>query len=116
MIGRRSIAACLAIALATGSTVMLVGCGMKAATSGGIVLDEAERDERGYLSEAEVTQAALRMANVLDEAECTLLEAELDEDTTPARWVVDFDADGVSYRYVVDAKNGDLIDFSQLSL
>ncbi|MBQ9315912.1 MAG: PepSY domain-containing protein [Atopobiaceae bacterium] len=31
-------------------------------------------------------------------------------------WTVDFDANGTSYHYVVDAETGDLVDFSSFGL
>ena len=55
------------------------------------------------------------MAEVM-EAECTLIDTSLNTSGNPVTWTVDFDANGTSYHYVVNAENGDLIDFSSLGI
>ncbi len=107
------ISAALALMLAPA----IVGCdGWETITSGGIAIDSVERDANGYIVEDAVKEAALTMAEVYDEALCTYIDAELDESADPVQWVVDFDAEGTSYHYVVNAENGDLISFSSTSL
>ena len=114
---RGIIALALAAALAFTLAPALVGCGgWETVTSGGIAIDSVERDANGYIVEDAVKEAALTMAEVYDEALCTYIDAELDESADPVQWVVDFDAEGTSYHYVVDAENGDLISFSSTSL
>ena len=114
---RKVISFALAGMLALAPALSLTGCGgFKQTTSGGIVLEEVERDKNGYIAEDAVKKAALAMADIYDEALCTYVDTKLDTSSDPARWIVDFDQDGTSYRYVVNAENGDLIDFSTLSL
>lgn len=103
----------IAVALACGAPVALAGCGdgWETVSSGGIAVDSVERDENGYIVEDAAKEAAFTMAEVM-EAECTLVDANLDTAGDPVTWTVNFDANGTSYHYVVNAENGDLIDFS----
>ena len=103
----------VAVALACGAPVALVGCGegWETVSSGGIATDSVERDENGYIVEEAAKEAAFAKAEVM-EAEVTLVETSLDTTGDPVTWTVDFDANGTSYHYVVDAETGDLVDFS----
>lgn len=102
----------LTAVLAFTPALALVGCsGWEKLTSGGIAIESVERDADGYIVEDAVKQAALTMAEVNDEAFCTSMETKLDTSSSPAQWTVDFDADGTSYHYVVNAEDGELITF-----
>jgi glycosyltransferase involved in cell wall biosynthesis len=105
----------VAAAIACGAPVVLAGCGdgWETVSSGGIAVDSVDRDENGYIVEEAAKEAAFTMAEVT-EGECTLVDASLDTSGDPVTWTVDFDANGTSYHYVVNAENGDLIDFSSL--
>ena len=107
----------LSATLAFGASTALVGCGngWETVSSGGIAIDSVERDENGCIAEDAAKEAALTMAEVT-EAECTLIDTNLDTSGNPVTWTVDFDANGTSYHYVVNAENGDLIDFSSLGI
>ena len=107
----------LSATLAFGASAALVGCGdgWETVSSGGITIDSVERDENGYIAEDAAKQAAFTMAEVMED-ECTLIDTNLDTSGNPVTWTVDFDANGTSYHYVVNAENGDLIDFSSLGI
>lgn len=110
---KKIIGIALAGMLALAPTVALTGCeGWQTITSGGIDIENAERDADGYITEEEAKKGALNKAEILDEAFVDLIEAELDKSGDPVKWVVDFDSEGTSYHYEVNAENGDLIDFS----
>ena len=115
---RKIMQVALAAAIALAPAAMMAGCeGWETVTNGGIAIDSAERDANGYIVEEAARAGALRMADeTLTEAECTMIESRLDDSESPARWVVDFDAYGTSYHYVVDAESGELIDFQSLTL
>jgi uncharacterized membrane protein YkoI len=110
---KRFVSIILAAILACGAPVVLVGCGdgWETMSSGGIAVDSVERDENGYIVEDAAKEAAFTMAEVM-EAEASLVETNLDTSGNPVTWTVDFDANGTSYHYVVNAENGDLVDFS----
>jgi uncharacterized membrane protein YkoI len=110
---KRFVSIILAAILACGAPVVLVGCGdgWETRSSGGIAVDSVERDENGYIVEDAAKEAAFTMAQVM-EAEVSLVETNLDTSGNPVTWTVDFDANGTSYHYVVNAENGDLVDFS----
>lgn len=113
---KKLITLALACALAFVPAVALSGCeGWETVSSGGIAVDSVERDDKGYIVEEAAKEAAFTMAEVM-EAEVTSVSTELDESSDPVKWTVNFDANGTSYHYVVNAENGDLIDFSSLSL
>ena len=112
---KKIVSLALAATLACAPALALVGCGgFEQISSGGIAIESVERDADGYIVEDAVKEAALTMAEVYDESMCTMMETELDTSGSPATWTVDFDANGTSYHYVVNAENGDLIDFSSL--
>ena len=113
---KKFITLCLASMLALAPAVTLAGCGgWEKLTNGGIAIESAERDDKGYIVEEVAKEGAFRTAEIT-EAECDLVYTQLDESQSPARWIVDFDANGTSYHYVVNAENGELIDFTSLSL
>ena len=113
---KKLITLALSFALAFAPAVALTGCeGWEKLSSGGIAVESVERDDNGYIVEEAVKQAAFTMAEVMD-AEVDSCETKLDDSSDPATWTVDFDANGTSYHYVVNAENGDLIDFSSLSI
>ena len=114
---KRLVAIALASVLACGAPLALAGCGdgWETVSSGGIAVDSVERDDNGYIAEEAAKEAAFTMAEVL-EAECTLVDTKLDDSSDPVTWTVDFDANGTSYHYVVNAENGDLVTFSSLGL
>lgn len=113
---RKSIALAFVAALAFTPALALAGCGgWESLTSGGIALESVERDDKGYIVEDAAKEAAFTMADVT-EAEVMMVDTALDESSDPAKWIVDFDANGTSYHYVVNAENGDLIDFASLTL
>lgn len=113
---RKSIALAFVAALAFTPALALAGCGgWESLTSGGIALESVERDDKGYIAEDAAKEAAFTMADVT-EAEVMMVDTALDESSDPAKWIVDFDANGTSYHYVVNAENGDLIDFASLTL
>lgn len=115
---KRIINLALAATLTLMPALVLTGCGdgWETVTSGGIAIESVERDADGYIVEEAVKQAALMKAEITDEALCTFIDAELDKSADPVVWVVNFDADGISYHYVVNAENGDLVTFSSLGL
>ena len=105
----------LALTLALVPAGALVGCGgWEKLSSGGIAIESVERDENGYIIEDAVKEAAFTMAEVT-EAEVTSVATVLDNSSDPVKWVVDFDANGTSYHYAINAENGDLIDFESMS-
>lgn len=109
---KRVAAFVLTATLALAPAPAVAGCsGWETVTSGGIAIESVERDADGYITEDAVKQAALTMAEVNDEAFCTSMETKLDKSSSPAQWTVDFDADGTSYHYVVNAEDGELITF-----
>lgn len=114
---KRIITLALTLALATVPVLGLTACGgnWETLTSGGIAIESVERDENGYIDEDDVLMAAFNMAEVM-EPEVMSYETELDTSSDPVTWTVNFDADGTTYHYVVNAENGDLIDFSSISL
>lgn len=114
---KRIITLALTLALATVPVLSLTACGdgWETLTSGGIAIESVERDENGYIDGDDVLEAAFRMAEVM-EPEVLTYEAELDTSSDTAKWIVNFDTADTSYHYVVNAENGDLIDFSSVSL
>lgn len=114
---KRLVIIALSATIVFGASVALVGCGggWETVSSGGITIDSVERDENGYIVEDAAKQAAFTMAEVM-EAECTFIDTNLDTSGNPVTWTVNFEANGTSYHYVVNAENGDLIDFSSLGI
>ena len=114
---KRIVTIVLALSLALVPALALTGCGdgWETVSSGGIAIDSVERDENGYIVESAAKDAALTMAEVFDEALCSTMVTELDQTSDPVKWVIDFDAEGTSYHYEVNAENGDLIDFTSFS-